>query len=305
MSDTPPHIVVTGASGFVGTHVMRALSEAGEYPVGLCRKPTPGLVPGFDLENMGDLSQVLNGARAIVHCAARVHGKENPKTERDDHLKANRDGTAELMRQAEAAGVPHVIFLSTVAVYGVDASEAVIKREHPTHPKTAYGAAKLAAEEVVAQSKIRSTILRVPQVYGPHAPGLWRKIMRLVASPYPLPFDFVGNRRSLIAVQNLADLIRHCVQADLQKGTLPETILATDHADFGTTQMVKELRTAMGKPTRIFTAPKPVLRLAATLARRRYLYDQLFQSLQFEPTDCGWTPLLSPTEALRRCVVHK
>ena len=71
-SPTQPHIVVTGANGFIGTHVMHALAHAGEYPVGLCRKPTKGLVHGFDLENPGDYGQVLKGAKAVVHCAARV-----------------------------------------------------------------------------------------------------------------------------------------------------------------------------------------------------------------------------------------
>lgn len=301
MSDQQPHIVVTGASGFIGTHVMRALAEAGEYPVGLCRKPAKGLVHGFDLEDMGDLSNVLNGAKAVVHCAARVHGKEDPKTELADQMKANRDGTAELLRQAEAAGVAHFIFLSTIAVYGIDHADQVIAADHPTHPQTAYGKAKLAAEEALKASTMRVTILRVPQVYGPHAPGLWRKLMRLCQSPYPLPFDYAGNRRSMIAVQNLADLIRHCVQTP----DLPGIILATDHEDIGTTAICTELRKAMGKPRRLFTLPKPFMRGLAGAVKRRYLYDQLFESLQFSATDCGWAPPLSPQEALKRCVTPK
>ena len=301
MTEKQPHIVVTGASGFIGTHVMRALAEAGESPVGLSRKPIKGLVHGFDLEDIGDLSNVLSGAKAVVHCAARVHGKEDPKTELEDHLKANRDGTAELLRQAEAAGVQHFIFLSTIAVYGLDRSDQVISFDHPTAPKTAYGKAKLAAEEVLRDSQMRCTILRVPQVYGPHAPGWWGKLMRLCASRYPLPFDYAGNRRSMIAVQNLADLIRHSVQTP----DLPDIILATDHSDLGTTQICTELRQAMGKPRRLFTLPKPLLRGLAKLARRPHLYDQLFESLQFSPTDCGWTPPLTTQEALRRCVSKK
>lgn len=301
MTEKQPHIVVTGASGFVGTHVMRALAEAGEYPVGLCRKPATGLVHGFDLEDMGDLSNVLKGAKAVVHCAARVHGKEDPKTELADQMKANRDGTAELMRQAEAAGVGHFIFMSTIAVYGIDHSDQVVSADHPTFPQTAYGKSKLAAEDLLKDSAIRVTILRVPQVYGPHAPGLWRKLMRLCQSPYPLPFDYAGNRRSMIAVQNLADLIRHCVQTQ----ELPQTILATDHEDLGTTAICTELRKAMGKPRRLFTLPKPMMRSVSRLVRRPYLYDQLFETLQFSATSCGWTPPLSPQEALKRCVTSK
>ncbi|GAA6207383.1 SDR family oxidoreductase [Cognatishimia sp. WU-CL00825] len=298
MSQNQPHIVVTGASGFIGTHVMQALVQAGEYPIGLCRKPTNGLVHGFDLTQLGDMSQVLTGAKTVVHCAARVHTKEDPKTALADHRLANRDATADLLRQAETAGVQHFIFMSTVAVYGLQKSDQVIALDHPTDPNTPYGQAKLEAEEILAQSPLKTTILRVPLVYGPHAPGNWRKLMKLCDSRYPLPFDFADNRRSMIAVQNLADLIRHCVQSD----ALPAKILATDHDDLGTTRIATQLRHALGRPRRLFPAPKPLFKLASHIVRRPYLYEQLFDSLQFEPTDCGWTPPLTADQALRLSV---
>lgn len=300
MTEKQPHIVVTGASGFIGTHVMQALAQAGEYPVGLCRKPTKGLVHGFDLENLGDLSKVLTGAKAVVHCAARVHRKEDPKTALEDHRRTNRDATVDLLRQAEAAGVEHFVFLSTVAVYGLDKADAVIPLDHPTDPNTPYGQAKLEAEKIIAQSPIKTTILRVPLVYGPNAPGFWRRLLKLCNSRYPLPFDFVGNCRSMMAVQNLADLIRHCITAP----STPDMILATDHEDLGTTRIATAMRHGLGRPRRLFTAPKPLIKLAAHAVRRPYLYKQYFDSLQFEPTNCDWTPPLSVDDALALSV-HK
>jgi nucleoside-diphosphate-sugar epimerase len=296
-SKAKPHIVVTGANGFIGTHVMHALAHAGEYPVGLCRRPTEGLVHGFDLENPGDYSQVLSGAKAVIHCAARVHGKEDKATELADHLKANRDGTADLVAQAEAAGVETFIFLSTVAVYGLNSSEHVLPLSHPTHPTTAYGQAKLEAETVVSASKIRTVILRVPQVYGPHAPGLWGRMLRMANNPFPLPFGYVRNQRSMIAVQNLADLIRHCVQSP----DVPDMILATDGDDTSTTDVLRDLRKAFGRRPLLFPAPFPILRLGAWMMRRGYLYETYYRSLRFEPTPCGWTPVMTAAQALAAC----
>lgn len=296
-----PHVIVTGATGFIGGHVMHALAQAGEYPVGLCRKPTPGLVPGFDLENVGDLSNVLKNAKAVVHCAARVHKKEDPKTALDDHRRVNRDATADLIRQAEDAGVKRFVFLSTVAVYGLQKSKETISLDYPTAPNTPYGQAKLEAEEIVANSSMETSILRVPLVYGPFAPGNWRRMMKLCDSGYPLPFDFAGNRRSMIAVQNLADLIRHCIQSE----TPPHLALATDRDDIGTTQIATALRKAMGRPRRLFTAPKPLMKLGAHMVRRPYLYEQLFDDLKFDATNCGWTPPMSAQDALAACVVKK
>lgn len=292
-----PHVVVTGANGFIGTHAMHALANAGEYPVGLSRRPAPGLVHGFDLENPGNYAQVLKGAKAVVHCAARVHGKEDKATELADHMRTNRDGTADLIAQAEAAGVSRFIFLSTVAVYGKTASDHVIALDDPLDLNTAYAKAKFEAEERLRQSDMQRVVLRVPQVYGPHGPGLWRRMLKYCNSPYPLPFGFVGNRRSMMAVQNLADLIRHCVVTP----EVPELILATDQVDIGTTQIAKELRRAFGRQERLIPAPLPLMKLGARLLRRPYLYDSYFGSLKFEHTPCGWEPPLTPSEALALC----
>lgn len=298
MSTKPPHIVVTGANGFIGTHVMHALAEAGEYPVGLCRRPTKGLVHGFDLNAVGDLSSVLAGAKAVVHCAARVHGKDDKTTALTDHTRANTEATAELIKQAEAAGVKRFIMLSTVAVYGLESSAEVLSLDHPVNPQTPYAVSKLEAEGLVSTSQMQSTILRVPQVYGPHAPGVWGKLMRMANSPYPLPFDFVGNRRSMIAARNLADLIRYCVTAN----SPPDLMLATDGLDIGTTEIFSTLRQAFGRPRRLFTMPLPMMRAISGLVRRPYLYEFYYGSLRFEAAQTDWTPPVSPQEALKACV---
>ncbi|MDC0737098.1 NAD-dependent epimerase/dehydratase family protein [Cognatishimia sp. SS12] len=294
MSPQKNHIVVTGASGFVGTHVMRALAEAGEYPVGLTRKPAKGLVHGFDLGNIGDLSKVLTGAKAVVHCAARVHGRDDKKTALAQHRRDNRDAVAALIAQAEAAGVGHFVFLSTVAVYGLRSSDQVISFDHPVAPNSPYAQGKLEAEEIVRTSGMRTTILRVPLVYGPHAPGLWRRFHKLCDSAAPLPFAYCNAPRSMMAVQNLADLIRHCILDP----NAPQDILASDHDDLTATTIARTLRKALGRPERLFPLPLPLLKASATVLRRPYLYDNFFAPLRLAPTDFGWQPKYSAKEAL-------
>ena len=288
MTDGARSILVTGATGFVGRALCPALAAAGWAVCAAGRAETGDIGPTTGW------SELVAGADAVVHLAARVHvmrdGAADPAAE---YHRVNRDGTAALARAAAAAGVRRFVFVSTVKVHG-ETSDHALAAADPARPADEYARSKWAAEQALAGTAdaMQKIVLRPPLVYGPGVGGNFRTLMDLVARGLPLPFGGLDNRRSLLALDNLVSAILWALDAP------PGTYLPGDGEDLSTPGLIRRLAAAMGRPARLFAAPEAALRLGARLLGRAAAFDRLAGSLTVDARLPGWRPAVTVDAAL-------
>lgn len=317
---------VTGAAGFVGRHLVDALladgttmvralvrtaeqAESLRAAVAACRPDAQArLEPRIagDLVDAPDLAAHLDGADAVYHLAARVHVLRETAADPDAaFLRANRDATERLARAAAAAGVRRFITTSTVKVHGEASGGTPLTEAEPPAPADAYARSKLAAEAVLCTladaCALETVIVRPPLVYGPGVGGNFAALLRWVARGVPLPLGSVRNRRSLLGVSNLADLLVRCAT---HPAAANEVFLAADGDDVSTPELLRRAGAALGRPARLWPCPPGLLRLAATCAGRRAAVDRLLGDYRISPGKAadrlGWTPPVSMERELER-----
>jgi len=197
--------LVTGATGFVGSHLVAALIRRGDQVTALARsalkaKGLEGMgvqVLRGDLDDLIALDQAVQGQDVIYHVAGVVAARSEA-----EFLQANRDGTRNLVTSAERAGKPRLVFISSLAAAGPAERGAPLTGNEMPHPVTAYGRSKLAAEQVVSSSSLRWSILRPPVVYGPRDREVL-KVFRLARLGFAPVF---GNGSQELSAVHAADL---------------------------------------------------------------------------------------------------
>lgn len=331
-------IALTGASGFVGGALLARLAAEGRQPVALLRRPSSALPAGSEARVAGDLAAGLAGGQAsqpatgrdddpasqlagapdlrplfagvdvLVHAAARVHVmQEQASDPLAEFRRLNVAASARLARQAAEAGVRRLVFLSSIKVNGeATAPGQRFRADDPPAPEDAYGRSKLEAEralwQVAADTGLELVVLRPPLVYGPGVKGNIARLLGWLRRGRPLPFAAVDNRRSLVALDNLVDLL---CRVAVHPAAAGQTLLAADGQDLSTPQLIRGLARGLGRPARLLPVPVPLLRLAGRLAGQAASLERLLGSLQVNiaPT-CArldWTPPVAVDEALARC----
>jgi nucleoside-diphosphate-sugar epimerase len=311
-------VLVTGASGFIGQALLKRLSEEKGLEIGAAvRRPIPGPVAGVKYVQVAELgpntvwTEAVSKTEVLVHAAARVHVMDDmaadPLTE---FRRVNVEGTLSLARQAIVAGVQRFVFISSIKVNGdgtpIGRPYRADDRPAPTDP---YGASKLEAEEglreLLSGTRMKLVVIRPSLVYGPAVKANFLTMMQWVRKGLPLPFANVRNKRSLVALDNLVDLILSCC---VHPAALDQTFLAADGEDLSTTELLRRLAAAMNQRVRLFPVPIRVLRAATSLVGRRDLAQRLFGSLQVDISKAsevlGWAPPVSVDHALRSTAQH-
>jgi UDP-glucose 4-epimerase len=224
--------------------------------------------------------------------------------------QVNVAGTLNLARQAAEAGVRRFVYVSSIKVNGERSRPGVaFTAEDTPHPEDPYGLSKREAEvglrALSHETGLEVVIIRPPLVYGPGVNANFLRLMRLVERGIPQPLGAVYNHRSLVSVDNLVDLLVHCLDDPRAAG---ETFLVSDGEDLSTPRLIREIASAMGRPARLLPVPVSVLRLAGRLSGRSGVVERLCGSLR---VDIGktcerldWTPPLSVQEGIRRTVEH-
>lgn len=303
-------VLNTGASGFVGAALSARMAGGEHRHVPLVHRPRglPGEVVWAADESPLALQRVLSDCGAIVHLAARVHIMDDPAADPLAAFRAvNTTGTLKLARQAAAAGVRRFVFVSSIKVNG-EATEPghPFRHDEPPGPQDAYGISKREAEdglrEIAAATGMEVVIVRPPLVYGPGVKANFAAMMRAVQRGLPLPLALVThNRRSLVALDNLVDLLITCID---HTAAANQTFLVSDGKDLSTADLLLRLGKAMDKPARLFPVPVPLLRAGAALLGKRDVAQRLLGNLQIDISHTretlGWTPPITVDEGLRR-----
>ncbi|WP_313711484.1 SDR family oxidoreductase [Pseudomonas sp.] len=305
-------ILITGASGFVGTALCRKLVELGGVNArAALRKPGAVLPAGVQPVIVGELARSTDWASAlsqvdvVVHAAARVHVmKETATDSLAEFRRVNVDGTLNLARQAAAAGVRRFIFISSIKVNGEQspAGRPLCADDTPA-PQDAYGVSKLEAElglrHLAIATGLEVVIIRPVLVYGPGVKANFHNMMRWLHRGVPLPFGAVDNRRSLVSLGNLLDLITTCI--DHPKAA-NQVFIASDGDDVSLTQLIRALGQALGRPARLIPVPQILLQTAARVLGQRDLAQRLLGSLQVDINKnyqlLGWTPPMTLEQGL-------
>lgn len=302
-------MLVTGASGFVGAAVLRRLHEDGMLATGAVRRACTiaACRPGPSLSAEADWRPLLAGHDVVVHAAARVHVmRERDPAPRAAYLRTNTEGTLALARQAAAAGVKRFVFISTVKVLG-ERTTRPFSADSPPAPCDPYAESKLEAEKAVARIGLATgmewVIIRPPLVYGPGVRGNFATMVRWLRSGMPLPLGAIEhNRRALVALDTLTDLIATCVT---HPAAANRSFLVSDGEDLSTTALLQRLAAALGVRARLVPVPVGVLRAVAGAVGKGATMARLCDSLQVDIGQTtrvlGWRPPIDVDEGLRRC----
>lgn len=305
-------VLITGATGFVGSALTHHLVSDGRLAIrAAVRRESDAGPEGVERVVVGDLTAdtdwqaALSGVEAVVHLAGRAHVVDDAAADPiQEFRQVNVTAALELARQAAAAGVRRLVFLSSVKVNG---EHGIYTEADPPAPANAYGISKHEAEQglrrVALESGMEVVIIRSPLIYGPGAKANFRALMRAVARGIPLPLGAIHNRRSLVALDNLLDFIHMSLE---HPAAVNQTFLISDGEDLSTTDLIKRLAVAMGRTARLIPVPAAVLMVAANLLRQRDLADRLLGSLQVDISKArrvlGWAPPISVDQGLRRAV---
>lgn len=313
-------ILITGANGFVGRSLYHALMQAGNIMRGTVRqhRQCTGLISEKEVAkdiiavgNIGpytDWSEALEGIDVVIHVAGRAHilhdTESNPLAA---FRHVNTAGTERLAWASVERGVRRFVYISSIGVNGNLTSEAAFTEWDAPKPHNDYALSKWEAEQVLqriaAKSGIEVVVVRPPLVYGPGVKANFFRLLKWVERSIPLPLASVDNRRSLVALDNLVDLLVHCVQ---HPGAAGETFLVSDGEDLSTPELIRQIAAKMDRPARLTPCPTGLLRLGAHLLGKGTMLEQLCGSLQVDISKAeqilGWKPPVSVDEALSKTV---
>lgn len=303
-------ILVTGASGFVGSKLCQQLERQGIAHTPVARSPISGMINVGELDARTDWAEALQGVSDIIHLAARVHVMN--ETEADPlaaFTRVNVDATLNLARQAVASGVKRLLYVSSVKVNGEATFDRPYTSTDTPAPEDAYGRSKHIAEQALwalaKESGLEIVVVRPPLVYGPGVKANFRSLMKAVYRRIPLPIGSVNNLRSMVGVDNLVDLL---LTAATHPRAAGHTFLASDDHDIGTADLARELGRAMQRPAILVPVPVPILRALGTLTGRSGFIDRLTGSLQVDVSPAkeilGWSPKIGLREGLLATTAH-
>ena len=306
-------MLVTGAQGFVG---QRLLTKAvGSFELSASSRSMPKENPWgaswFVTGEFGpdtDWSRAVEGVDIVMHVAARAHiTNDVAKDPLAEYRRVNVEGTRRLIQALDSVKLKRLVYVSSVKAQGESSSNAKDGVFRPTDtpaPEDAYGISKLETETLLQDwSKSSGTelvIVRPVMVYGPYVRGNFLTLMRLILTRKPLPLGAVKNRRSIVAIDNLVDLL---LTVAIHPNAAGNIFYAKDAKDLTTTELIQDIATALNVKPFLLAVPPSLMIGAGTLLGKQDKLRRLFGDLAVDTSNAesllGWTPKTSRADALK------
>ncbi|WP_448646104.1 UDP-glucose 4-epimerase family protein [Pseudomonas mohnii] len=311
-------VLVTGGSGFVGKSLIKTLCMDQRYKLIASTRHLSGSFPSDvssvsvgTLDGDTDWQPALKDVGVVVHLAARVHVmRESDADPLTAFRKVNVDGTLNLARQAAVAGVKRFVFISSIKVNGEGTpfGKPYTADDVPA-PIDPYGVSKHEAEQgllaLAADTGMEVVIIRPVLVYGPGVKANMLSMMRWLYRGVPLPLGAIDNRRSLVSIENLVDLIVVCLD---HPAAANQIFLVSDGEDVSTTGLLRRMGASLGRPVRLLPVPPGLLRCLAVLSGKGAISQRLLGSLQVDIEKnyrlLGWSPPVTLNQALLSTARH-
>lgn len=298
-------VLVTGATGFIGSVLTKSLKGSGFSVRLLLRQKSECPEDNCLFNEYSDAKALLPaccGVETVIHLAAKAH---QSGISEETFRRVNTDLTIALATAAAKQGVRRFIFLSSIGVHGIKSDTPFTSTDTPK-PVEEYAKSKLNAEialrKISAETGMEVVIVRPPLVFGPDAPGNFGRLLALSKLKIPLPLGAINNQRSFVFVDNLVDLLIHCIS---HPNAANQIFLVSDDHNVSTSALLVSMIKAQGRKPMLIPIPVSLLQFVASVFGRRHLIDRLCDNLTVDISHTkdmlGWRPVVSFAEGIRRC----
>jgi len=301
-------IALTGGSGFLGSHLLKMRAFHNALAIGRNKPINHQYFKKANFEIDDNLFEILNNKDVVVHLAARVHiMNESASNPLDEFRRVNTVGTLNIANQAGKAGVKRFIYISSIKVLGESTKlNQPFTSKDSFNPQDAYSKSKAEAEEGIKnigkKYGMEIVIIRPPLIYGKGVKGNFASLQKLARLPIPMPIGLIKNKRSLVSVENLVDLIITCLD---HKNAKNQTFLVSDDCDLSTPELYSMLCKAGGYNSYIFKFPISILKILFRLSGKLAFYDRLSGSMQinidYTKSILEWRPPFNIENSLQNC----
>lgn len=286
--DLKESVIVTGASGFIGQHLCRALQAQGVFVWAINRSPKNG---PWDRQIIMDITNPdsefnisgLDRVSAIFHLAAEVHSRGSDEKK---YLEKNVQGTQNLIQFAKKNKISQLIHLSTIKVLGEVSPTDGFNPQDPPYPTTPYAKSKRAAEKLILDSGFPKAInLRLPAIYGKGMKGSLKQLIDFHVKGHSLPVPLIHNKRDFVHVNSV---VKALIQIWRDPQLTQKNLTITEGHPLSINDIVLEVRRVLQQPPSFFRLPLWVWKslaklgdLLGTLLRRPLPYNTLLYQALF------------------------
>ena len=288
-------VLVTGADGFVGRHLVPYLAAQGYQVIAASRtvswSDSPDILPAPlpDLAQPFDWQPLLQQCDVVIHLAGIAH-----KFAVDDlYDRVNHRAAAALAEAASRCGIRHMVFISSIAAQSGSFSDQELREDDPPRPNNPYGRSKLAAERAIREAGVPFTILRPVVIYGEGEKGNFATVHRISRLPIPLPFGALKARRSVLSIENFNSAITTVLSNPRARG---ETFIVSDPTPLTVADLITRYRVSLGRSSWLLPLPEKWLELSLRIVGQTAMWERLGCPLIANPSKIiaiGWNPIQS------------